>query len=48
MIEDSALREQMGEAARRSSGAFTDAVVVPRFEQLYRDVIARAARKSQR
>lgn len=42
LLSDGALRERLGEAARERATLFTAEVVIPRFEQLYQQLIARS------
>ena len=44
LLEDEKLRARLGVAARQRAQAFTDELSVPRFEELYRQVIARRRR----
>jgi glycosyltransferase involved in cell wall biosynthesis len=43
LLDHPGLREQLGEAARERAQLFTAAVVVPRFEQLYHQLVNRSA-----
>jgi glycosyltransferase involved in cell wall biosynthesis len=43
LLADRDLREQMGQAARRRSESFRAAAVVPRIEQVYQFILAKAA-----
>lgn len=42
LLENPELRERLGEAARERAQLFTDEVVVPRFEQLYQQLVNEA------
>jgi glycosyltransferase involved in cell wall biosynthesis len=42
LLNDAALREQLGKAARERATLFTAEVVIPRFEQLYQQLIAQS------
>jgi glycosyltransferase involved in cell wall biosynthesis len=44
LIEDEALRERLGRNARETSRRFASERIVPRFESLYREAIARTSR----
>jgi glycosyltransferase involved in cell wall biosynthesis len=43
LIDDPELRERLGRAARERSELFTASKIVPRFEQMYRQLAARPA-----
>jgi glycosyltransferase involved in cell wall biosynthesis len=46
LVSDAALRDRMGRAAMRRASLFTSEVVLPQFEALYHEIVARAGHGS--